>query len=409
MATTPIVLKYPFDKTGTNPNNLVMRELHTLPSGGNRAIVPWHGPFYATSVEILDTQTGKGLQPGLQFQAVEMYQEATQKTGKEICAALVITDPTVSDEVELKYQVVGGEFSYSTDGLLQMLENANLDERPVKWGDIISKPTAFTPAPHLHDIGDTFGWEYIIEALEQVRYAIRTGDDAAHEALRDYIDHVQEEMEDALQAHMDDKDNPHQTTKAQVGLGSVKNYPIASRTQAVLGRDHSSYMTPLRTKEAIDVQAISPLNSHKSDRSNPHRVSKSQVGLGRVNNTSDMSKPVSTAQRSAINAHANRRDNPHGVTAAQANTYTKSETLSLLDQRLHKDATAVNSHRLQGKSVAQIVSSGVSQALSTANSRYASKNHSHSQYALKGHSHYVPDGPDGGSSCPAYDPCDGRG
>ena len=44
------------------------------------------------------------------------------------------------------------------------------------------------------------------------------------------------------------------------------------------------------------------LNSHKSNTSNPHKVTKSQVGLGNVDNTSDINKPVSTAQQSAIDA-----------------------------------------------------------------------------------------------------------
>ncbi len=39
---------------------------------------------------------------------------------------------------------------------------------------------------------------------------------------------------------------------------------------------------------------------HTGSRSNPHGVTKSQIGLGNVDNTSDMDKPVSTAQRAAI-------------------------------------------------------------------------------------------------------------
>lgn len=38
------------------------------------------------------------------------------------------------------------------------------------------------------------------------------------------------------------------------------------------------------------------VNSHINNKSNPHSVTKSQVGLGNVDNTSDTNKPVSTAQ-----------------------------------------------------------------------------------------------------------------
>ena len=64
---------------------------------------------------------------------------------------------------------------------------------------------------------------------------------------------------------------------------------------------------------------------------NPHGVTAFQVGLGSVNNTSDANKPVSTAQATAIadakkagtdaqtnlNTHTSNKTNPHGVTKEQ--------------------------------------------------------------------------------------------
>jgi hypothetical protein len=40
--------------------------------------------------------------------------------------------------------------------------------------------------------------------------------------------------------------------------------------------------------------AASALATHTSNTSNPHSVTKAQVGLGSVDNTSDANKPVST-------------------------------------------------------------------------------------------------------------------
>lgn len=47
------------------------------------------------------------------------------------------------------------------------------------------------------------------------------------------------------------------------------------------------------------------IQSHISNTSNPHSVTKTQVGLGNVDNTSDTNKPVSTAQQTALNLKAN--------------------------------------------------------------------------------------------------------
>lgn len=46
--------------------------------------------------------------------------------------------------------------------------------------------------------------------------------------------------------------NPHGVTKSQVGLGSVENYGKATKAEAEVGTSDAKYMTPLRTKEAID-------------------------------------------------------------------------------------------------------------------------------------------------------------
>lgn len=47
------------------------------------------------------------------------------------------------------------------------------------------------------------------------------------------------------------------------------------------------------------------VDSHTSNKSNPHGVTKAQVGLGNVDNTSDANKPISTATQAALNQKLN--------------------------------------------------------------------------------------------------------
>lgn len=61
-------------------------------------------------------------------------------------------------------------------------------------------------------------------------------------------------------------------------------------------------------------------NLHKIDYDNPHRVSKDQVGLAHVEDTADVDKPVSTAQRTAIDEAYNN-----------ANKYTDKKIADLID------------------------------------------------------------------------------
>lgn len=65
------------------------------------------------------------------------------------------------------------------------------------------------------------------------------------------------------------------------------------------------------------------LKDHTSDINNPHKVTKSQVGLSAVDN-------LQQATKTEFNAHATNKSNPHGVTAAQINSYTKLEVDELV-------------------------------------------------------------------------------
>lgn len=83
------------------------------------------------------------------------------------------------------------------------------------------------------------------------------------------------------------------------------------------------------------------LDAHIGNKSNPHNVTKAQVGLGNVQNLAPADMPVSTAQATAIadakaagtkaqtdlNTHANRIDNPHNVTRAQLGLATTDQVV----------------------------------------------------------------------------------
>ena len=64
------------------------------------------------------------------------------------------------------------------------------------------------------------------------------------------------------------------------------------------------------TDEHTYAQGIqSNLTNHIADTNNPHNVTKAQVGLGNVDNTSDINKPISTATQAALDAEELARQN----------------------------------------------------------------------------------------------------
>lgn len=94
-------------------------------------------------------------------------------------------------------------------------------------------------------------------------------------------------------------------------------------------------------RQAADKVIQDNLNAHIGNTSNPHKVTKVQVGLGSVQNLAPADMPVSTAQATAIadakaagtkaqtdlSTHANRKDNPHNVTRAQLGLATTDQVV----------------------------------------------------------------------------------
>ena len=92
-----------------------------------------------------------------------------------------------------------------------------------------------------------------------------------------------------------------------IRLGDLVWYVVAKENLA-----SKSYvdLSSKGVKDSLDV--------HIADKANPHNVTKAQVGLGNVDNTADIDKPVSNAVNSAIitattdmatKAYVNQRDN----------------------------------------------------------------------------------------------------
>lgn len=400
-----LIYVYPLDLQADLASNHIHGEPHTLAPGVNRVIVPNHGAFYTKDLVVREAITGRVLEPIVDYVPVMYYQEPSERSGLEVMAAIVVTNGEVDPAVEVDMRLVGGMYTNITQPLIELIANLNLDDRTVRYGDLLGKPHAFHPAHHLHDIGDVYGFEYMVEAIDRLVLAVFHGDQAAFDEMRQYVNlndnalharidstnanlgsHVantsnphsvtkaqvglglvqnlslstQAQMSGSLQAtsyvtplaltyyfqtgnglpiteHLVDVSNPHNTTKAQVGLGIVENFSISTQSEAEVGTVSNKYMTPLRTAQAINKQAGELLNAHTTNFANPHNVTKAQTGLGSVQNygiatqaeaqvgsvntkymTPLRTKEAITEQAGTLlNAHTTNYSNPHQVTKAQ--------------------------------------------------------------------------------------------
>ena len=85
------------------------------------------------------------------------------------------------------------------------------------------------------------------------------------------------------------------------------------------------------------------LTEHEQDTNNPHDVTKTQVGLGNVDNTSDADKPVSTAQAEAISDAVSTHNASETAHSNQFSQYRTSANQDAIDNQIKSDITSLQS------------------------------------------------------------------
>lgn len=143
-----------------------------------------------------------------------------------------------------------------------------------------------------------------------------------------------------LTTHTGNTSNPHSVTKAQVGLGNVPN--VSTNDQTPTYSDTTTFET-LTSGEKISVAlgkiklAITNLINHIANKSNPHGVTKSQIGLGNVGNF----KAVSTVAGQGLteDEKANARTNIGVGTSSFSGDYNDLSNKPVVDTALSSTST----------------------------------------------------------------------
>jgi len=96
-----------------------------------------------------------------------------------------------------------------------------------------------------------------------------------------------------IQTHISSTSNPHSVTKSQVGLGNVDNTTDLNKPIS------TTTQNALNTKEGT-ITAGTTTQYYRGDKTF-QTLDKTTVGLSNVDNTSDTNKPISTATQTALN------------------------------------------------------------------------------------------------------------
>ena len=97
----------------------------------------------------------------------------------------------------------------------------------------------------------------------------------------------------------------------QIGRNTLTITSATTSQAGLMSSSDKTKLDGLKDQAGItsDIDAVQTnLETHINNKSNPHEVTKDQVGLGNVDNTSDANKPISTATQNALNSKFNASD-----------------------------------------------------------------------------------------------------
>jgi len=287
---------YPFDPTGVAASNLITGERQIIPAENSKGFVlmiPFAAPYYRASLRVIYVPNGRELVEGVDYYCTHYFYEATTKIGQPIYGSVTILDKSLTGSVDFRYQTIGGEWTINEAQITQILSQTLLDPRTATWEQIVDLPHQFPPVNHPHDVYEDMGrMQDVVDAVYDIAEAIRQASSGTTE------DHLQ------------DFNNPHETTAAQVGLSLVQNLPMATQQEGIDGISAQRYVNPLVMRAAIAAQVGNDFTVHAANAANPHNVTKTQVGLGSVPNY-----PMGTLAEILAGAAADRFVNPSGAKA----------------------------------------------------------------------------------------------
>ncbi len=338
---------YPLDTTGLSPGNLVSNEIHTLTevnSAPYRILIPTFAPFYLDNFVLVHedtTGTLTTLIEGSDYIQCLPYIGASRSTGKMLYGGITISNSIYNGTIRITYQTVGGDWIADSNYVRERLVEMAYNPRLTLWDVVTNKPNQFPPTQHGQPSDTVYGQQELINSINSladtiVAQAAAPSNNAMSAAL-----------------HPLRTDNPHNTTATQVGLGDVENLPIADMTEVLA---HTAVRKYITLDQVLALQAT-------------YTVTKEEIGLGNVDNTSDANKPVSNLQQAAIDNARNVAINTASddATVKAGNAYASALAEASLDASAKANA-AENAARNASTPVSHIGTGGNSHALATTSS-----------------------------------------
>lgn len=224
---------YPFDPTGQNVSNLVVDEQHVLTevnSHPQRLLIPTFAPFsvYNLEVKYVDSLGNVTiLVEEFDYYLCLPYVQATRSLGFVLYGGISINNLNLNGTIKVTYQTLGGDWIADPQYVLDRLAELVYNPRVTIWDIVTDKPNQFPPINHIEDMDYIYGHGDLINSINGISLAIGSTPNPNTPTLQ----------------HLINSNNPHSTTKDQIGLGFVANLPIASDNEIQTHSPANKYIT----------------------------------------------------------------------------------------------------------------------------------------------------------------------
>ena len=262
-----LTLPLALDITGTLATNY-NEEIHPITTATRyKAIVPEYGAFFTNTAVVLD-KNGTPLVPFDPFTAqgdyafMELNDAASELTGKEIAYVILILNQAVDTQVTVRLNYLGGQYATNSELAAKLYEQFTSQDYSIDFFSLTDRPAVYPPAPHEQPLFTIYGFESVTAVLERIAAAITARSNPLFDSFKRYID-----------------------SKFAIATSAIQTLTASLSTHAA-------------TNGVL-----------------AHNFTKADIGLGNVDNTADLDKPVSNPQRLYI---AQNAMGAQGVLAVQS-------------------------------------------------------------------------------------------
>jgi hypothetical protein len=211
------VVSYPFDPTGqASTNRIVGEPISVLPPGDRlfHYAMPKFAPFFEEGlvVKLRDLSNNViTLTKGVDFYLSHKFMDASLATMHPIWGSISFLRRDIAGTLIVDYNTLGGIWTIDSATITEILVNTIRNPRITSWEQVVERPVDFPVIDHVWNLDDMVGQKEILEVLQNFYTAYLVSLDPASEGGGGGI----------ITDHINNKNNPHQVTAAQVGAYST--------------------------------------------------------------------------------------------------------------------------------------------------------------------------------------------